>query len=340
MSKPLISVVVPVYNTAYFLPNCIESILHQSYAELELILVDDGSTDNCLEICRRYEDGDHRVRVFTQQNRGQSMARNLALDCMKGQYVCFVDSDDEIVPDALEKQMNAIQHYQADVAICGVAFDNGLRISAKKPYESVRLFNTEDLLREYVSTDCIHSGVTNKLFRAEIFWEIRFPDVRKNEDMYILHELLGQCRRAVHVNECLYVQHIRAGSLEKSTFSPRTLAIIEGERRVIAYFRKNYPEMLSLVVFRKADALAGVMSKIAEDFVYFRYCQCYKELKKELEIEYRTAVESSKEASSNGRTKLAFEHPVLFFCKYSIRGVYKRVRMLAGWIRRHLKNDN
>ena len=116
MSNAVVSIIVPVYNTKDYLACCIESLLGQTYTELEIILVDDGSTDDSLDICRNYQMLDSRIHVLHQNNQGVSAARNLGLDAATGDYITFVDSDDELCLNAIEILLNCIRKNQGDIA--------------------------------------------------------------------------------------------------------------------------------------------------------------------------------------------------------------------------------
>ena len=163
--KPLISVIVPIYNVEKYLPQCIESILRQTYTNLEIILVDDGSPDSCPQICDDYAAKDSRIKVIHQANSGVSAARNSGLKIAKGKYIGFIDGDDYIEPDMYEYLYNLITVYEGNISVCTVT-DKPTLIKTQKPLAipSIKAFT---LLYK-------QSYVCNKLFCARIIKNIRF----------------------------------------------------------------------------------------------------------------------------------------------------------------------
>lgn len=321
--QPLVSVIVPVYNLEALLPKCVDSILGQTYHNLELLLVDDGSCDGSLALCRQYVEADSRVRVFAKENGGQGTARNLALDHMHGDFVAFVDADDYIRPQMLEILVNAALENNAQVAICGIAVENAVRFVERPVYDTYRVFQTKALLREYVTTGNIFTGPCNKLFRAELFSGIRFPVFRANEDAFIMHELLGRCERAVHVGKCLYVQFIRPGSTEQSGVSEKNLALLDCAEALINYFAKNYPDLSELVAYKKADDAAALLARILSSPRAQRDKALFAKLSETLQTAYaQAATQFPNSPYVRKLTVLAVRHPVLF----RLRCLYRRVR--------------
>ena len=155
MDISLISIIVPVYNTSQYLPKCINSITNQTYKNLEIFLVDDGSTDGSLDICYDFEKQDSRIRVLTKVNGGQGSARNMALDIATGDYISFVDSDDYLGPDAYEKMLNAMKESNADLAVCFLGIDVGNGpVHQKYSFEGTRELSNEELkyLKSHLET--------------------------------------------------------------------------------------------------------------------------------------------------------------------------------------------
>lgn len=189
MDVPKVSIIIPVYNVEKFIHKCVDSVLNQTYKNLEVILVDDGSPDKCPIICDEYAKKDERVRVFHVKNSGQSAARNLALDNMTGEYVCFVDSDDYIEPCMIDTMFEYLKEQNGDVAIC----------LEKRDDEK----NFEGDIYKNILEDKIGSQMWRFLFKSDRFENIRFPIGRFAEDVAILDRILYGSK-IVYVSERFY----------------------------------------------------------------------------------------------------------------------------------------
>ena len=215
---PLISVIVPVYKTEAYIHQCIDSILGQTFTDFELILVDDGSPDCCPEICDAYAAKDKRIRVIHKENGGLSSARNAGLDIAQGEYIAFVDSDDWITPEYLQKLLTALQKENAELAICNV------QLTYNPDYTGVR--NTEVFT---IGDECLSVSemidklmlkmawfyiiVWNKLYHRSIFDSLRFPDGYIREDEATIHRIIGQCGKIVTISDQMYCYRQTPGSI-------------------------------------------------------------------------------------------------------------------------------
>ena len=173
MNDPLISVIVPVYKAEPYLDKCVNSIRNQTYKNLEIILVNDGSPDRCGEMCDAYAKADSRIRVFHKENGGQSSARNLGLDHMTGEYVGFVDSDDWIEPDMYQRLYDRMVETESQISVCGLQrdLDNGQVAYFNPSYPQNRdqlVFSTIEALRELTYTQKITNSPCDKLFQSSI----------------------------------------------------------------------------------------------------------------------------------------------------------------------------
>lgn len=199
-NNDLISILVPVYNIEKQLEKCLDTILNQTYKNFELIIVDDGSTDDSLVICRKYEKKDNRIKVIHKKNGGLSSARNEALKIAKGKYIGFVDSDDCISENMFEKLYTICTDNKADIAICDYATTEKDIGSGNK---KIKLMNKQEFM-PLILTDKITSHVWNKLFNRELFDKIQFPDNMIAEDIAVMHEVFFKAERIVHTAEKLY----------------------------------------------------------------------------------------------------------------------------------------
>ena len=178
----MISVIVPVYKAEPYLRQCVDSILEQTYRDIEVILIDDGSPDKCGEICDEYAEKDNRVRTFHTENRGVSAARNLGISEAKGEYIGFVDSDDRIEPDMYEILLKRMQETGADIAQCGVLQYPGYGSEKSEPEDEVLL--RDDALKALIEFR-LNSYAWNKLYNSRLFETVTFPDGMNYEDAEI-----------------------------------------------------------------------------------------------------------------------------------------------------------
>ncbi len=302
--QPLVSIIVPVYDVEAFLPKCVESILAQTYTNWELFLVDDGSPDRCPALCDEYAAADSRITALHKENGGQGTARNMALDVCRGDYIAFVDSDDWIKPTMLQTMMEALLTNEADMALCGAAFENGIYTVEQPPFAQPVLMTAEELLTAYVTTNTILSVMWNKIYKRSLFDGIRFPRFRAREDAYILHILLGGSQKAVHVGECLYVQYVRPGSTEFSPFSEKKLGVIDSAEAMMDYYAQNHPSLYGLVAYRGIEARIGCMKDILSSRMLRQYSALYAQLQDEAVREF---AEVSKTYPLAGQLKAQYQ---------------------------------
>ena len=229
ISEPLISVIVPVYNVEGYLDQCLESIVSQTYRHLEILVVDDGSTDSSGDKCDRWAERDERIRVIHQHNGGLSAARNSALDVMTGELVMMVDSDDVLHPDAVSLLLEAMQQHRADIVVGDfITFDdNDAPIwPASEGLEGKgRTYSQQEaLLAVFYQQGLTHSAWA-RIYRAQLFDGVRYPVGRLYEDLAIIYPLLKQCNRVVKIDDCVYGYRHRASSI-LGNFSPRRADVL------------------------------------------------------------------------------------------------------------------
>ena len=221
-----ISVIVPIYRVEKFLPQCIESVLNQTFTDFELILVDDGSPDRCPEICDEVARRDARVRVIHQANAGLSAARNAGIEIAHGEWLGFVDSDDYIAPQFYEKLYQTAQRTDADCVMCSVqnVDESGKSIDSALMRVADEVKTGQEVLRK-IGRDDVTPYLTawNKLYRRKLFNTLRYPAGRQNEDVFVFAELFCQVQRAVCVAEPLYFYRKRIGSIMNSVVTLRNL---------------------------------------------------------------------------------------------------------------------
>ena len=243
MEKDLISVIVPVYKVEKYLEKCIESIIKQTYTNLQIILVDDGSPDNCGKICDEYAKKDLRIEVIHKANGGLSDARNVGISKAKGRYIGFVDSDDYIKEDMYEILLNLIKKYDADVSICNLydVIDGNEYIRNKE--NGIREYSRLDILKEVLLDKNIQSYAWNKLYEKELFDEIKYPIGKKYEDIGTTFYLFEKCNKIVVTSEPEYYYLKRADSLVNNVTESTILDYTEIIIQRYLYIKQNIKEL-------------------------------------------------------------------------------------------------
>ena len=229
--KPLLSIIVPVYDVENYLQKCIDSILAQTFTDFELILVEDGSPDNCPALCDAAAAKDARIRVLHQKNGGLSAARNAGLDAARGAWIGFVDSDDYIAPEMYETLYKAVQSTGADLALCDYAEVDEAGVPCQSMH--VRLgkkdFTGRELLKN--ATDSMIQPAWNKLYRRAVFAQLRYPEGKLNEDLFLIPKICLQIQKAVVVPKALYYYVQRGGSIMNGSKTLRHFDAAEAAQR-------------------------------------------------------------------------------------------------------------
>ena len=211
--KAMISIIVPVYKVMPYLRQCVDSILNQSYHNVEILLIDDGSPDGCGGICDEYLKKDERIRVFHTENRGLSAARNLGLREAKGEYIGFVDSDDWIEPSMFEVLLKILEETHADIRVCDFVREPDSFAKAFQPIKAV--YQGADILNALLEKQ-INYTVWNKLFRRELFDGLRFPDGKNYEDIALMHRIMYAANRVVVIPVTGYHYRVRPDSITRN----------------------------------------------------------------------------------------------------------------------------
>lgn len=212
MTKPMISVIIPVYKVEPYLRKCLDSVAGQTYQNLEIILVDDGSPDNCGAICEEYAGRDARIQVIHRENGGLSAARNTGLEAASGAYLGFVDSDDWIEPDMYERMLSGLLRAEADISVCGRREEFRNR-SVVRGWEREQALDTEQALGQLLKDQQMQNYVWDKLYRRELFQGIRFPEGRTFEDVSVQYQLFLRAKKVQCLPEAFYHYRQRPGSI-------------------------------------------------------------------------------------------------------------------------------
>lgn len=242
--EPLISVIVPIYNVEKYLSKCVDSIINQTYKNLEIILVDDGSPDNCPKICDEYAKQDSRIKVINKENGGLSDARNAGMKVATGEYVSFIDSDDYISDDFIETLYTTMKTENSDIVECDIVkFEDGTTPVIEKENCEINSFSTEKGLSLLIAENKFHQHVWNKLYKSEISLKIPFEKGKLNEDEFWTYQIFGQAEKVTQINKSMYFYLQRSGSIMGEGFNLRRLDALEAKAERQNYIEANFPNL-------------------------------------------------------------------------------------------------
>lgn len=253
----LISVVVPIYNVKDYLEECLESLIKQSYASFEVLMVNDGSTDESESICLKYAQKDERFKYFYKQNGGLSDARNYGIDRAAGNYITFLDSDDYVEMNYLEELYNGLVNNDADISIVQYhRVDELGNTYLDLALGSSALFSTKDALLNMFYQRNISVSASAKLYKVELFDEIRFVRGRLYEDILTVPLLLKKAAKVYYSNKILLNYRVRSNSITESKFTPRSIHMLENALKIAEEFNdESIMKATKAYVFGKASIL-------------------------------------------------------------------------------------
>ena len=240
-----ISIIIPVYNVEKYLSTCLDSVINQTYQNLEIILVNDGSTDACPKICEVYATKDNRIKVIHKQNGGLSDARNVGLKQTTGNLVSFVDSDDVLALDFYQKLINVLIKNNADIAECGfLKFENESKLNEAKidRHQNVEIYETEKALALLLEGS-LSIVVWNKIYKKKLLEGIEFPVNKINEDEYWTYKIIAKAKKIVKIHDELYFYRQQPTSIMGSSYSIKRLDGLKAHEERLAYLKENYPEL-------------------------------------------------------------------------------------------------
>lgn len=265
MNNPLVSVIVPIYNVDKYLKKCVESVLAQTYAELEIILVDDGSTDGSSKICDEYIEKDSRILVIHKPNGGLSDARNAGLDKAHGEYLVFIDSDDYIHPDMIKILLQNSIDNNLDVSCCNFYFGTNredAEFYGTEPDSKCSVYESENRVE---SLKRIGVAACNKLYKSIIFSDIRYPVGKYHEDEWVIHRVLYETARIGHCEAKLYFYYTREGSITQSFDEKKFFDVLEAyEDRISFSCEHHWEEMLDATVYEYTEYIIRKYKLLAE----------------------------------------------------------------------------
>lgn len=303
MKNVLVSVIVPVYKVELYLERCLKSIISQTYKNLEIILVDDGSPDKCPEICDQYAEYDKRIKVIHKPNGGLSSARNAGIDVMNGEYVTFIDSDDFIPEDAIEKWVHYIKEYHADIVAGKYQMYYKGDILERNSTGKAEKWSACDALRYMFIIDGKLCSAWGKLYDARLFERLRYPeDIQYAEDMYVIHLLFHEAENIVFTNDVQYYYSQEGESLVRSAFSEKKLQRAEAVEKWIKFIEEFYPELKEEILSFYGGILIDLCMEIEDNSADYAQA-AYKKYRSILVQEYMSFIRN-RYMRRNNRIKL------------------------------------
>lgn len=255
--QPLISVIVPIYNVEKYLDRCVGSIINQTYKNLEIILVDDGSPDNCPKMCDDYAKKDSRIKVVHKENGGLSDARNAGMKFATGEYVSFIDSDDYISLDFYKTLLQAIIDNDSDIVECSVVkFYENEKFDEYSDDLKVTNYDTLDGLEGLINENPFKQHVWNKLYKTNIALDIPYAVGKLNEDEFWTYQIFGKAKKVTRINKTMYYYFQRGSSIMGNSYNIKRLDALEGKMNRQAYIEKNFP---TLATKAKVDLYGSCM---------------------------------------------------------------------------------
>lgn len=265
MNEEKISIIVPVYNVEAYLEKCVESILKQTYTNLEILLVNDGSTDKSGELCDKLALRDHRIRVIHKENGGLSDARNRGIDEASSNLIGFIDSDDYIDEDMYETLYRQMLASKADLSMCG-HYDVYHQIPEKQVAE-IKTWELmpEEAIKMVMEAKILSVTAVNKLYKKALFEQLRFRIGKIAEDAFIMVDLIHQCSKVVATNEKKYYYVHRENSITTQKFSLKFLNVIEAYEQNAKIISENYPDLYDVAIMRLNWAYFYVLDRLLVD---------------------------------------------------------------------------
>ncbi len=267
MKRPLVSVIVPVYNVGEYLAASLESLASQTYQNLEMIFIDDGSTDGSGDALDDFVKKYKKAIVIHQENKGLSAARNVGLEKMTGDYVCFLDSDDFLADDAIECMVETMRKHEVDLVVCAHAerkedgslndFNGGALASG--------LYDVEEISGNFLNEKGSNLQVIGRLYPKKFFDKVRFPVGEVYEDVAVFAQLLLQCKTKVaFIAEPKYYYNLRANSITHASYNPRKNILIKHTDEMCDLFDKRFPKLTNFTHLRRLHARFSILRMVSQ----------------------------------------------------------------------------
>lgn len=311
--EDLISIIVPIYNAEKYISRCIDSLLNQTYKNIEIILINDGSQDNTYDIIKEYEAKYDFIFCIHTENKGVSHARNLGMKKAKGRYITFVDADDALFSDGLEKLFNLMTKCNPDVAIgTGIRLKDDKESILYKESNQISLWEEDTIMVYLLNNHSSSQSVCRKLYKKEALDNIFFEEGRKvNEDVFFIFECFRNCKKIAYQDIMVYKCYLTPDSASRSEFSEKYFDILYFADKKIEIINKNYPQFKKKIPEVKMRANLSLLMLLRK--TYKKKYLCYQ---KECLKTIRALI---KEFTPKNR----FEKRAIFIVKYRFFWLYK-----------------
>ena len=312
-----VSIIIPVYNVEKYLNRCMESIVKQTYADLQIILVDDGSKDKSGAMCDAWERKDSRITVIHQKNGGLSNARNTGMKHAKGEYLIFVDSDDVAAPEMTEQLIGLIEAEDADISICGVShiFDEN-NIRFEKNQTETMSYDRNSAIKEMWYQKSFLPSAWGKAYKKSLFENLGFTEGILFEDIDIMHELFWRSNKIVYKNQALYGYVHREDSITTAKFSERDCDILKIAEKILKFAKKNNEALIPAAEAYAVTAAFRIYLNVPVENTKFK---SYRIRAEELLCKYGKTVLKDKKV----RNKTKYALILYFYCRPFLTMVYK-----------------
>lgn len=262
----MITIIIPVYNVIKYLDRCIESALNQTYKDIEIILVDDGSTDGSSELCDKYKEIDSRIKVIHKKNEGLSSARNMGLDNMTGKYVTFLDSDDYLSSDYVEKSLYMMEKYNADISIMRIKHipeEINEELEDKKENKEI-VYTSQEAIEISLYQTLFGCCAPGKLYKKEIFDKIKFPFGKISEDLAICHELLDKANDKIIFYDKIGYYYRQHNESITHNFNLGRLDGLEWTDKIEKFCASKYPKLLKAARCRTFNVAIHLLLEVPD----------------------------------------------------------------------------
>ena len=275
MSEALISIIVPVFNTERYLPSCLDSILSQSYRALEVIVVNDGSSDFSEQIAGMYSQKDQRIKFFSYDHEGLSQARNHGISVATGEYIVFVDSDDILLPGALEDLFSVMNGTGADLVEGQTYRENTGKKNFINKKTISKIYTPEKAIEDLFYQDKLNASVCGKIFKKYLFDNLLFQKDVLYEDLDIIYKIFERCDKIAYTNYPVYYYRKTEGSI-LSSWKPQRLDVLKVTENAEQYISERYPHLLPAAKDRRLSANFNMFALCSINGEYNNTLKCWE----------------------------------------------------------------
>lgn len=277
-----VSLILPVYNVEKYLVECLESICEQTYRNLEIIIVNDGSTDRSGMICEKYQKKDARIQYIKRKNGGLSAARNLGLKYATGEYVVFVDSDDFIKSSMVSSLVKVMDLEHTDIVCCNydVCNEQSEVIKTHKIHiKSMQLFTRQEAINVLFYEKFFQCYAWNKMYKRDLFTNIKYPEGRLYEDIITTYQLFGRSEKIAFISDSLYCYRQRVGSITQKQFNPKSYDLIDSLNKIIEQNQNNSSVLAGCAIYILYFIDEMILQNVWDQEIYLKYWAILKKTK-------------------------------------------------------------